>query len=99
MEFDEDDAVKFIRTHIPADLAELYDNDQLLNIIDLVFDYYEANGLLDIDLDDDDDDNLDIDDLADYTCRMLRKDRGAIVKPEHVPAILQAYLDYESSLE
>lgn len=100
MEFDEDDAVKYIRTHISPEAAGLYDDDQLLNIADLVFDYYEANGMLDIDLsDDDEEDSLDFDDLADYTCRMLRKDRGATVKPEHVPEILRAYLEYENSLE
>lgn len=98
MEFDEDDAIKYIRGHIDTELSSLYDDDELLNLIDLVYDYYEANGLLDIDLDNDDEDDPDIDELREYIVRMLRKDKGAKLAPEHVMPLLSAYLEYESSL-
>ena len=57
MDFDENDAIAYIRAHIPADVAALYDDNELLNLIDIIFDYYEANGLLDLDIDDDDADD------------------------------------------
>ena len=98
MEFDEDDAIKYIRGHIDAELSSIYDDDELLNLIDLVYAYYEANGLLDIDLDNDDEDDPDIDELREYIVRMLRKDKGAKLAPVHVMPILSAYLEYESSL-
>lgn len=98
MEFDEDDAIKYIREHADKCITGLYDDDELLNLIDLVYDYYEANGLLDIDFDGDDDDEPDNDDLRDYIQRMLRKDKGAKLASEHVMPLLTAYLDYESSL-
>lgn len=98
MEFDEYEAITFIRDHVDPALAALYDDDELLNLIDLVYDYYEANGLLDIDLDNDDEDDPDLDDLRDYILRMLRKDKGAKLIPEHVSPLLSAYLEYESSL-
>jgi len=98
MEFDEDEAVKYIRGHVDKAICGMYDDDELLNLIDSVYDYYEANGLLDIDLEGDDDDDPDINDLCDYILRMLRKDKGAKLAPEHVMPLLSAYLEYESSL-
>jgi len=101
MEFDENDAVKYIRTHIPAEVSAMYDDNELLNLIDIIFDYYEANGLLDIDLDDDDDDDdvVAVDDVADYARRMLARDKGARLNPGHVVPMIEAYFEYESSLD
>jgi len=100
MEFDENDAVNYIREHIDTDIAARYDDDEILNLIDIVYDYYEANGLLDIDIpDDDDDDTLDIDDLMDYVARMLRKDRACTLTAADARPMVEAYLDYEESLD
>lgn len=99
MEFDENDALKFMRSHVSPELSAKYtDDDELLNLIDLIYDYYEANGMLDIELDDADDD-LDIDDLLSYIVRMLKKDKGAKLAPEDVPAFVNAYIEYEESLD
>lgn len=94
MEFDENDAIKAMRETV----ATAYDDDQLLNIIDMIFDYYESNGLLEIDSDDDDDD-VDTDAIIDYVKRMLRRDKGATVTDSDVEPLVKAYLDYEESLE
>ena len=98
MEFDESDAVKYMRENVDVAIAEKYDDDELLNLIDIIYDYYEANGLLDIDLEDEDDE-LDIDDLRGYVERMLRKDRGAKLIATDASALIEAYLDYENSLD
>lgn len=98
MEFDENEAVKYMRSHVAPELSAKYNNDdELLNLIDLIYDYYEANGMLEIDLDDSDD--LDIDDLLAYITRMLKKDKGAILQPEDVAPFVDAYMDYEESIE
>ena len=44
--FDEDDAVKFIRAELPQDVSLKYDDDEILCIIDIIWDYYEKKGLL-----------------------------------------------------
>lgn len=97
MEFDENEAIKFMRANVQPELAARYDDDELFNLIDLIYDYYESNGLLEIDADDDDD-ALDIDDLNSYVARMLRKDKGAALAPEDAPAFVAAYMAYEDSL-
>lgn len=99
MEFDENKAIKLMRKALPADAAAAYDDDQLLNIIDMIWDYYEENGMLEIDLEDDCEEEDIVSDLTDYVTRMLRKDKGAIVKPEHVRQLVEAELEYEESLE
>ncbi len=99
--YTEDDAIKYIRQHTPAEIAEAYSDDEILNIIDMIFDYYEQNGMLDID-DDDLDDDLEPEQLAaeitDYATRMLRRDREAKMRPEHLRPIIDAELAYEESV-
>lgn len=100
-EFDENEVVRRIRKDLPADANSTYSDDDLLNIVDMIWDYYEMNGLLDVDLSDDEDDT-DVDiipELNDYCIRMLKKDKGCMVKPEHIPSIVNAELEYEDSLE
>lgn len=100
MEFDENEAVKYMRSHVEPELSAKYDDDdELLNLIDLIYDYYEANGLLDIDLNDDADDEPDIDDMLAYILRMLKKDKGAKLQPDDVPAFVNAYMNYEETID
>lgn len=98
-EFDENDAVDFMRSSLPEEDKTIYDDDQILNLIDIIWDYYEQNGLLDIDIDDDNDDNNDIlPDLIDYAQRMVKKDRNSIISLEHIPILIEAELKYEDSI-
>ena len=101
MEFDEAQAIKYMQTHVPAEIAPLCtDDDELTNLIDLVYDYYEANGLLDLDFDDlEDEEGVNFEDLMAYVRRMLRKDKDATLAPEAVEPLLRAYLDYEALLD
>ena len=99
-EFDENNAIKQMRSALPADVASIYDDDELFNVLDMIWEYYEENGMLEIDMEDDDDADEDIvGDLTDYVTRMLRKDKGAKLDPQYVRALVEAELDYESSLE
>ena len=94
-EYNEDDAIRAMRDAVAG--AETYDDDQLLNLIDIIFDYYEDNGDLDIDLDDDTEDDDDVQAIAAHASRVLAKDSG-IIRPEHVAPLVAAEIDYEMSL-
>lgn len=96
MEFDEQQAIDFIREHADADLST-YDDDQILNVIDIIFDWYEDNGFLDPEMDDEDEEP-DVATLAAHVKKMLLKDKGSTIAPEHVEPIVFAELDYENSL-
>lgn len=98
MEYDEQKAIDFIRTRLPQTVDSSIDDDEILNIIDMIFDYYDENGFCDLDLDDDDDAELDVDDLMAYVKKMVAKDQDSPFSVEEVEAIVNAELDYEDSL-
>jgi hypothetical protein len=98
-EFDENEAVACMRNSLPECDQAKYDDDQLINLIDIIWDFYEQNGLLDIDLDDEDsDDENIIPDLVDYAQRMLKKDKNATIQPDHVQLLVEAEIRYEDSI-
>lgn len=98
MDFDENKAVEFINRALVEKGRSPYPDDEVLNIIDMIWDYYEENGLLDIDVDDEDD-AATLDEILEYVIRMLKKDKGAKVAAEDLPIIINAELDYEESLD
>ncbi len=100
MEFDENKAIDFINQALINEGRTAYDEDEVLNIIDMVWDYYDENGLLEVEADPDDDDLDDLEsEIVDYVTRMLRKDKKAKVVPEDVPVMVRAELAYEDSIE
>ncbi|MDE6525488.1 MAG: hypothetical protein K2L66_08030, partial [Paramuribaculum sp.] len=77
-----------------------YDHDQFLNLIDIIWDFYEENGLLDIDADEEIDDEDDVlDDLVAYARRMLRKDKESKISDDDIEPLIEAEIDYENSLD
>lgn len=98
MEFDESKAVEFINRALADHGRTPYPDDEILNIVDMIWDYYEENGLLEPDFGDDDD-NATVDEILEYVTRMLRKDNGAQVDLSDLPVIINAELDYEESLD
>lgn len=79
-----------------------YPDDEILNIIDMIWDYYEQNGMLDPVLDDADPDTDEPDselaDIVEYVTRMAKKDKHCKVSAEHIEALVSAELKYEESL-
>ncbi|MBD5308928.1 MAG: hypothetical protein HDS10_00645 [Bacteroides sp.] len=97
--FDEDKAISFIRKELPQTVSEKYDDDEILFIIDTIWDYYERNGLLDINSNIVEEEEIDADKLIDYVKKEIKKDKELMMDPEDVGLIVQAELDYEESLE
>lgn len=97
--FEEDAAIKAIRQALPESKADTYTDDQILNIIDMIWDFYEENGLLEIDDDEEIEETALFDDLIRYTRKMLQKDKQSGIAPEDVEIIVRAEIDYENSLD
>lgn len=98
MEFDESKAITYINDALAAAGRTRYPDDEVLNVIDMIWDYYEENGLLDPELEDEEDEDIEPG-LIDYVNRMLAKDRASVINPDDVPAIIKAEIDYEDSLD
>ena len=97
MEFDETKAVELINNRLKEHGRAAYDDDQVLNVVDMIWDYYEENGL-DIESDPDDDADDVESEVVDYVTRMLKKDKHAVVAPEDVAIMVRAEMEYEDSV-
>lgn len=98
MEFDEEKAVEFINSYLAEKAGKTYPDDEILNVIDMIWDYYEENGLLELDADDEED-SIPSDEIVDYVTRMIKKDKGATINVEDIPLLVSAELAYEESLD
>lgn len=102
--FDEDKAVSYILERLAEnpEVTTKYTGDDILEVIDIIWDYYEDNGLLDIDMSlDEEDSNAQADkaELVAHVVKMLSKDKATRVHKEDLPAIVDAELAYEASLD
>lgn len=93
-EFDENEAVQAMcaATDLPAD-DKL--NDCACEVLDLIYDYYEENGQLDV-ADDSDDDVAAI--KAYVSRQLLRHPATVELTDAQLEAMIEAELDYEDSL-
>lgn len=97
--YDENKAVEYINNALIDSGKSAYPEDEILNVIDMIWDYYEENGLLEIDANFEADEDEDISsELCDYIARMLKKDRQALIKSEDIATIVDAEIEYEDSL-
>ncbi|MBD5229243.1 MAG: hypothetical protein HDS69_04300 [Bacteroidales bacterium] len=97
--YDENDAVEFINNALKEKGRPGYSEDEILNVIDMIWDYYEENGLLEIDDNFEADEDEDISsELCFYITRMLKKDTHAKIAAEDIPLIVEAEIAYEDSV-
>ena len=97
--YDEDDALKFIRAMIPEEVGSKYDDDDIIFIIDCIWDYYESKGFLSLSNIETDDEELNIDDMVRYVEKAIKKDGKLIPDTADLKFIINAELEYEEALE
>lgn len=92
--YDEDEAVAFIKNAISDKSVS---SDDILEVIDAIFDFYDENGDLDLDFDDEDltDDENTTDSLVASVTEALADSR---MSANLVREIIKAELAYEDSL-
>ena len=99
--YDDDDAVKFIRKTLPEDVRNKYDDDNIIYIVDLIYDYYDSKGVLDEGIqEENDEDEIDIDEdelVAYVTTHAIAEGIGKF-EAEEIALIVQAELEYCESL-
>ncbi len=98
--FDEDKATKYILDALAknTDITKKYSDDDILEVIDLVWDYYEDHGMLDVDMDEESEGTEAVDkaNLIAWVTKMIRKDKSSNVDINDLPAIIDAELAYEA---
>lgn len=99
MKYDEDDAIKFIRATLPEDVNAKYDDDEILFIIDTIWDWYEKNGYLDIDTNVTEEEDMDLGALTAYVKKEVARDGEILMDPADIEMIVKGEVQYEESIE
>lgn len=99
MKYDEDDAIKFIRETLPATVSQQYTDDEILYVIDIIWEWYEKNGYLKIDAGVTEEEEMDVDKLTAYVAKEIRKDGEVIMDSKDIDMIVRGELQYEESIE
>lgn len=99
MEFDEERAIAYIRKNVGEQVSDQYSDDEILYIIDIIWDYYERKGFLSLNKNVTDKELLDEEELVNYVKKELKNDGTILMDPKDIDLIVNAELDYEESLE
>lgn len=94
MEYNEKDAISFISSKLPYKI----DETTILYIIDLIWDYYEKTGTLEISFDIDEED-VDIDELIKYVTTEVNKSALELADENIIKDIVVAEIAYEETLD
>lgn len=97
--FDEDEAIKFIRSTMSEEKNSQISDDEILYVIDCIWDWYEKNGYLALNADVTDEEEVDEAKLVAYVQKELRRAKEFMLVPEDVEPIVKAELQYEESIE
>lgn len=101
MEYNESDAIRYIQNQLSQNIKE----DDILNIIDLIWDYYESKGLLEISLEDEDEDEdedgveEDIELIINYVKNNSTKKVSFKEDDNLIKQVIYAEIEYEKTLD
>ena len=98
-EFDENDAISFIRSYVPEAIKNKYSDDDILLLIDTMFDYFEKGDEDEVLYDDDVVDEYNINEIVNYVKKNLRKDPDNQIEVDDIKYLVQGELEYEKKLE
>jgi hypothetical protein len=98
--YDDNESVKFIKNVLPDDIKNKYDDDDIIYIVDLIYEFYDSKGFMDDDVDEEEDDSIDFDEeeLVAYVIKNASADGVGKYTSEDVALIVQAELDYCESI-
>lgn len=94
MEYNEKDAISFICSKLSYEI----DETTILYIINLIWDYYEKTGTLEISFDIDEED-VDIDELIKYVTTEVNKSSIELADENIIKDIVVAEIAYEETLD
>ena len=93
--YDEDEAVKFILSQLPEDAKSRITDDMIEYVLDVVYDFYDENGL--IDEDSTDEASIDEEEMFKYILKFSKKDKMGLTEDD-VQLILDGEFEYGKSL-
>ena len=98
LQYDEDEAVKYIQNFLPQELKGKYSNDEINYVIDVIYDFYEDKGFMSDDSDDETIVDIDEDEMVEYVLKNTRKDKINNFTQEDITFIIQGEISYCESI-
>ncbi len=98
MTFDETELTLFVNDCLSRLGRPTYPADEILNIVDMIWDFYETRGLLDLDHDEEPERSEIEPEIIDCAVTLHRRDKKSVIAPEDVPLIVRFELDYEDMI-
>lgn len=98
IQYDEEDAVKFIQNYLPQEMKGKYTNDEINYIIDIVYDYYDEKGFMNDETDEGAIVDIDEDEIIAYVLKNTKKDKINNFSSEDIAFIIQGELAYCDSI-
>lgn len=98
--FDENDAIEFIRNYVPTNIKNKYSDNDILLLMDTMYDFYDE--------DEDNDDQYDeapinneayINRIVNYVKKSIRKDPDNAIEMEDVKPLVLGEIEYENTLD
>lgn len=96
--YDEDDAIKFIQNYLPQEYKEKFSGDDINYVIDIMYDFYDEKGFMSPDTSDEELVELDEDELIEYVFKNTKKDKIVNFTQEEISFIVQGELQYCESI-
>ena len=95
LEFDDSEAIKFIMNLIPEEDKTTLTEDDIQYVLDVIYDFYEYEGLVDEDTAEED--SIDEEQLFNYVKKAAQKD-GIKLNDETIQLILDGEYEYGLSI-
>lgn len=93
--YDEENAVKFILDFLPEEAKKTIDENKIVYVLDVIYDFYEENGL--IEEDSAEDASIDEELMFEYIQKCAKKDKVDL-NEEEISLILDGEFEYGRSL-
>jgi hypothetical protein len=93
--YDEDDAVKFILNFIPEDAKKTITDDKIEYVLDVVYDFYDENGL--IDEDSTEEASINEEEMFKFILKCAKKDK-IVLSEDDIQLIIDGEYEYGKSL-
>jgi hypothetical protein len=97
--YDEDKAIAYIRNILSTEQNNKLADDDILLIIDIIWDYYDSVGMLSLSDIDDEEDEVDLTKLLDFVYKECKKIFADGINRDDLSLIVKGELDYEKSLD
>lgn len=91
--------LQFIKSHLPIELQDKMTEEQLYYLLDTVEEYYIESGLLESEPDADGFIDINVEDIAIYLSKQMKKDNMGDYSAEDLQFFVEAELEYSESLE